>query len=95
MAPVTIVYFCYGWTLWLYLSWIPQYFLHSQHLDLKQSALFSSSVFFAGVIGDTLGGIVTDRLLKSSQAPGSGAQLHGLRLHVSDADVAGPADVHA
>jgi len=67
MAPVTIVYFCYGWTLWLYLSWIPQYFLHSQHLDLKQSALFASSVFFAGVVGDTLGGIITDRLLKSSK----------------------------
>lgn len=67
MAPVTIVYFCYGWTLWLYLSWIPQYFLHSQHLDLKHSALFSFSVFFAGVVGDTLGGVITDRLLKSTQ----------------------------
>ncbi|HXN09625.1 MAG TPA: MFS transporter [Steroidobacteraceae bacterium] len=64
MAPVTLVYFCYGWTLWLFLSWIPQYFLHSQHLDLARSALFSSSVFFAGVLGDTLGGLVTDRLLK-------------------------------
>jgi ACS family glucarate transporter-like MFS transporter len=64
MAPVTIVYFCYGWTLWLFLSWIPQYFLHSYHLDMKQSALFSSSVFFAGVVGDTLGGLVTDKLLK-------------------------------
>jgi MFS family permease len=67
MAPVTVVYFCYGWTLWLYLSWIPQYFLHSQHLDLKHSAMFSFSVFFAGVVGDTLGGIITDRLLKSTQ----------------------------
>ncbi|WP_322880577.1 MFS transporter [Pandoraea sputorum] len=62
MMPVTIVYFCYGWTLWLFLSWIPQYFLHSYDLDLKKSALFASSVFFAGVIGDTLGGIVTDKL---------------------------------
>lgn len=62
MAPVTIVYFCYGWTLWLFLSWIPQYFLHSYDLDLKKSALFAASVFFAGVIGDTLGGIVTDKL---------------------------------
>lgn len=60
MAPVTIVYFCYGWTLWLFLSWIPQYFLHSQHLDLRKSAVFASAVFFAGVIGDTLGGLVTD-----------------------------------
>jgi len=62
MMPVTTVYFCYGWTLWLYLSWIPQYFLHSHELDLKKSALFASSVFFAGVVGDTLGGIVTDKL---------------------------------
>jgi len=64
MLPVTIVYFCYGWTLWLYSSWIPQYFMHSQNLDLKSSGLFSAGVFFAGVVGDTLGGIVTDRLLK-------------------------------
>ncbi|AUT72824.1 MFS transporter [Paraburkholderia hospita] len=64
MAPVTIVYFCYGWTLWLFLSWIPQYFLHSYQLDLKKSAIFASAVFFAGVIGDTLGGIVTDKVFE-------------------------------
>jgi MFS family permease len=64
MAPVMIVYFCYGWTLWLFLSWVPQYFLHSYNLDLKKSALFASSVFFAGVLGDTLGGVLTDRILK-------------------------------
>ncbi|MDB5821729.1 MAG: transporter [Herminiimonas sp.] len=63
MMPVTIVYFCYGWTLWLFLSWIPQYFLHSYNLDLKKSALFASSVFLAGVIGDALGGIVSDKIL--------------------------------
>jgi MFS family permease len=61
MAPVTIVYFCYGWTLWLFLSWIPQYFQH-QNQDLKSMAFFSTSVFLAGVVGDTLGGIVTDRI---------------------------------
>jgi MFS family permease len=63
MMPVTIVYFCYGWTLWLFLSWIPQYFLHSYDLDIKKSVLFASSVFFAGVVGDTLGGIVSDKIL--------------------------------
>jgi MFS family permease len=63
MLPVTIVYFCYGWTLWLFLSWIPQYFLHSYDLDIKKSAIFASGVFFAGVVGDTLGGIVSDKIL--------------------------------
>ena len=64
MWPVTLVYFCYGWTLWLFLSWIPQYFLHSHGLDLRKSAVFASGVFLAGVVGDSLGGWVTDRILR-------------------------------
>ena len=63
MAPVTIVYFCYGWTLWLYLNWLPSYFLHEYNVQITRSALFSSAVFFAGVVGDYLGGIVSDRIL--------------------------------
>ena len=64
MMPTTIVYFCYGWTLWLYLSWIPLYLQHSHDLDLKKSALFSSAVLFAGVVGDTMGGVVSDWVFK-------------------------------
>ncbi len=63
MAPVTIVYFCYGWTLWLYLTWLPSYFLHEYQFDLRKSALFTSAVFFAGVVGDYLGGEISDRIL--------------------------------
>jgi sugar phosphate permease len=66
MSPVTAVYFCYGWVLWLFLGWIPQYFLHNYHMHLGKSALFASGVFFAGVLGDWLGGSVTDRILKKS-----------------------------
>lgn len=66
MMPVTIVYFCYGWTLWLFLSWIPQYFLHNYDMNLAKSALFASSVFFAGVIGDTLGGVISDKIFKKT-----------------------------
>ncbi len=67
MFPVTVVYFCYGWTLWLFLGWIPSFFLNQYHLNLKSSALFASGVFFAGVVGDTLGGVVSDRLLRKTQ----------------------------
>jgi MFS family permease len=67
MAPVTAVYFCYGWVLWLFLGWIPQYFLHNYHMQLGKSALFASGVFFAGVLGDWLGGSVTDRILRRSK----------------------------
>jgi MFS family permease len=65
LLPVTLTYFCYGWSLWLFLSWIPQFFRDdpSTHLDLKSSSLYSSGVFLAGVVGDALGGILSDYLL--------------------------------
>jgi sugar phosphate permease len=64
MMPTAIVYFCYGWTLWLYLSWIPLYLQHSHNLNLKNSALFSTAVLAAGVVGDTVGGLVSDRVFR-------------------------------
>jgi MFS family permease len=64
ILPVTMVDFCYGWTLWLFLSWIPTFFFENYHLNLQKSALFSGGVLFAGVIGDTVGGLATDRLLR-------------------------------
>jgi sugar phosphate permease len=66
MLPISAVYFCYGWTLWLYLAWIPSFFLHSYHLDLKKSALFSAGVFFGGVAGDAMGGVVSDRIFSKT-----------------------------
>lgn len=64
MAPVTITYFCYGWCLWLYLNWLPLFFKNNYHMEIKNSALFASGVFFAGVVGDTLGGVISDGILK-------------------------------
>lgn len=61
--PVTLTYFCYGWCLWLYLNWIPSFFKSNYHLDIKHTALFASLAFFAGVVGDTLGGVLSDYLL--------------------------------
>ena len=66
MAPVTVTYFCYGWTLWTFLSWVPQFMFHAYHLDLKHSAAFASIVFVGGMIGDALGGLVSDRILRAT-----------------------------
>jgi MFS family permease len=66
ILPVTMVDFCYGWTLWLFLSWIPAFFFENYHLNLQSSAMFSAGVLFAGVIGDTAGGVATDRLLRKT-----------------------------
>ena len=66
ILPVTLTYFCYGWTLWLLLSWLPGYFLNNFGMDLKGSGKFAAAVFFAGVIGDSFGGWVSDFLLRKT-----------------------------
>jgi len=64
LLPVTTVYFCYAWTLWVYLNWLPSFFREAYKLDLGRSALFASAVFSAGVAGDLLGGVVSDAILR-------------------------------
>lgn len=64
MWKVTFVDFCYGWSLWVYLTWLPSYLKDARGFDLKQMALFTALPLFAGVIGDTLGGLISDKLLK-------------------------------
>jgi sugar phosphate permease len=66
ILPVTLTDFCYGWILWLYLNWLPSFFLHEYKLDLKKSAMFAAGVFFAGVVGDTVGGILSDSILRAT-----------------------------
>ncbi|SAL46078.1 major facilitator transporter [Caballeronia udeis] len=64
MWLVTFVDFCYGWLLWVYLTWLPSYLKESRGFDLKQLALFTALPLLAGVIGDTLGGTLSDLIFK-------------------------------
>lgn len=64
VLPVTFVDFCYGWSLWVYLTWIPSFFHDSYGLDLAKFTLFTTLVLVAGVVGDTLGGTLSDALLR-------------------------------
>jgi MFS family permease len=64
MFPVTIVMFTYGWSYWVFVSWLPLYFANQHHTDLKKSALLTSITFAAGLVGNTVGGIGSDFILK-------------------------------
>jgi sugar phosphate permease len=66
MWLVTFVDFCYGWLLWVYLTWLPSYLKEARGFDLKQLALFTALPLLAGVVGDTLGGVVSDKLFKAT-----------------------------
>ena len=57
-------YFTYVYCLWIFLSWLPYYLIDVRHFTLIKVGLFASLPLFAGVIGDTVGGMATDWLLK-------------------------------
>jgi MFS family permease len=63
ILPVTAVDFCYGWTLWVYLTWLPSFLAASYHLPIKKFVWFTAGVLLAGMIGDTVGGLLSDALL--------------------------------
>ncbi len=64
MWLVTFVDFCYGWSFWVFLTWLPSYLKDARGFDLKHLALFTSLPLLAGVVGDTLGGVVSDTVYK-------------------------------
>ena len=68
MAPVTAVDFCYGWTLWVFLTWLPSFFVKNYDLDLAHSALFSGGILLGGVVGDWAGGMISDRIYRRTKS---------------------------
>ena len=64
MWLVTFVDFCYGWSLWVFLTWLPSYLKDARGFNLKEMALFTALPLLAGVIGDTLGGTISDMVYR-------------------------------
>jgi ACS family glucarate transporter-like MFS transporter len=61
---VTVSYFCYGYTAWIFFSWFYRYLAKVRGLDLKASAFYTMLPFLAMLVGCLLGGTINDRLTK-------------------------------
>ncbi len=61
---VSLMYFCYGYCIAVYLDWFPTYLKDHRGFTLKQMGYYASMPLLAGVFGDLLGGWISDRILK-------------------------------
>jgi sugar phosphate permease len=66
MWAIMCAYFTYVYCLWIFLSWLPSYLIEFRHFTLIKVGLFASLPLWAGVVGDTVGGLSTDWLLKKT-----------------------------
>jgi MFS family permease len=64
VAPLMIIYFCQGWTGWLFVTWMPSLLQKNYGLDLKKSSFLYAAMLFSAMIAEFLGGVVTDYLLR-------------------------------
>ncbi len=66
MWAIMCAYFTYVYCLWIFLSWLPSYLVDFRHFTLLKVGFLASLPLFAGVIGDTVGGLATDLLMKKT-----------------------------
>jgi MFS family permease len=64
MTPMMIIYFCQGWTGWLFATWMPSLLQKNYGVDLKKSAFLYMAMLFCGFLAELLGGVLTDYLLR-------------------------------
>jgi MFS family permease len=69
ILPVSFVDFGYGWTLWVFLTWIPTFLSDQYDLEISAFAWFTTAVLLAGVVGDTVGGMLSDRIIHRGGDP--------------------------
>jgi MFS transporter, ACS family, glucarate transporter len=61
---ICVMYFCYAYTLWIYLSWYPTYLLEARGFSLSQMGFWHMVPLTAATIGDTVGGWYSDHLAR-------------------------------
>lgn len=54
------MYFCYGYSIDIYLDWFPKYLNDHRGLSLRQMGFYASLPLLAGAAGDLLGGSLSD-----------------------------------
>jgi len=63
MWTVAAMYFCYGYSLNMFLAWYPKYLNAERGYDLAQMGLFTSLTLAAAVVGDIMGGVLSDLII--------------------------------
>jgi sugar phosphate permease len=61
---LSLMYFCYGYAIDIYLDWFPKYLNEHRGFNLKEMGFYASLPLLAGAAGDLLGGTVSDRCAK-------------------------------
>ena len=63
---LAITQFIYGYTFWIYFTWLPTYLTGERHFSFAQLGIVASLPLFGGVLGDIAGGWASDAIYRST-----------------------------
>ena len=64
MWLLSIMYFCYGYGIVTYLTWFPKYLTDARGFSLIEMGVYASLPLAGGVLGNIVGGLASDNLVK-------------------------------
>jgi MFS family permease len=64
LIAICLMYFCIGYGLYFYLTWLPTYFKEARGFSTQQASWLASAVLFTGGAATLAGGWLTDKLTK-------------------------------
>jgi sugar phosphate permease len=63
MWVLAAMYFCYGYAINMFLAWYPKYLDGARGYTLAEMGFFASLPLAAGVVGDIMGGVISDYII--------------------------------
>lgn len=60
---LTLAYFCYAWGSWFYFGWFTTWLVRGAGFTVAQMGLFASFPFLMGMLGNLVGGMLSERLV--------------------------------
>jgi ACS family glucarate transporter-like MFS transporter len=61
---ITAAYFCYAWGSWFYFGWFTTWLVRGAGFSVRQMGVVASFPFVMGLVGNLVGGVVSERLVE-------------------------------
>ena len=62
MWYVVLAWVCWNYAIYFFLTWLPTYLVEYRRFQIRELAIYASLPLLAGMVGNTVGGVLTDRV---------------------------------
>ena len=61
MWYVVLSWVCWNYAIYFFLTWLPTYLVEYRHFRIQEMAIYASLPLLAGMVGNAVGGVLTDK----------------------------------